>query len=106
MTKPTTPTSNTRHTALRFEPEAFRQYVQGMDITTSQQDALLEAVWLIVVGVVELAPEHHHFPEFLLRTQALEADSPSVLASDLTSDITNTKDAKASSETSARRTES
>src|ERR1700754_5216433 len=48
------PLADAAGTALLFDPEKFREHVQDMDLSTKQQDALLEAVWLIVVGVIDL----------------------------------------------------
>jgi hypothetical protein len=77
-----------------------------MNITPAQQDALLEAVWLIVVGVVELAPHYHEFRDSPEDANGLAAESMAVLASAITSEKPKAEDAVADDGPPARKVDS
>jgi hypothetical protein len=89
---------------LQFDPAPYREYVQGMDLTVSQQDALLEAVWLIVVGVIDMGSGLSGTG--WLDSKPLAADSSSVLGSISTSKRSNAEDAVADDGPHARRMDS
>lgn len=40
--------------ALVFDPEAYRPHLAEYDLTPEQEKALLEAVWSVIVAVVDL----------------------------------------------------
>lgn len=48
---------------LKVDVERYQSYLDGMDMTQSQKEEFLEAVWLIVVGFVELGFEVHPVQE-------------------------------------------
>lgn len=89
---------------LRYEPEAFREYVQDMGLTPAQQDALLETVWLVVVGVIDVGLEANQTD--ILGSNPLAADSSRVLALLSTSKTSDTKDVRAKFKPGATRTDS
>lgn|GEM_PF-5513135 len=93
-----------RAAALRYEPEAFREYVQDMDLTPAQQDALLETVWLVVVGIIDIGLEANQGDGPI--SNPLAVDSSRVLALLSTSKTSNTEDARANRKPSAPRTDS
>jgi len=99
-----TPTPQPRHTALKYDPEIFREFVQDMDLSASQQDALLDAVWLVIVGVIDLGFGQHISGNS--NSNPLAVDSSSVLAFVSTSKTSDAKDAKADIRPKARRTDS
>lgn len=77
---------------LQFDPDIFREYVREMDLSLEQQNALLEAVWLVVVGVIDIGFGTHVQDS---GSKPLAIDSSSVLTLLSTSNIPNAKDAKA-----------
>jgi hypothetical protein len=88
---------------LKYEPEAFRGYVKDMDLTSAQQDALLETVWLVVVGVIDMGLGLKEAASS--DSNPLAADSSSVLALLSTSKTSKPQDVR-DSEPSTRRTDS
>lgn len=97
-------TTASAYSPLKYDPELFRPFVQGMDLSASQQDALLEAVWLVIVGVIDLGfGQHGSGPS---DSNPLAVDSSSVLALVSTSKTSNAEDAKADIRPRARRTDS
>jgi hypothetical protein len=69
--------SSARYAALRLDREAYRPFVEGQSLTADQEDMLLEAVWLIVVGVVDLGFD---FPATADHQLPLAADSSAVIS--------------------------
>lgn len=92
------------YSPLKYDPELFRGFVQDMGLSASQQDALLEAVWLVIVGVIDLGSGQHDSDRS--DTKPLAVDSSSVLALVSTSKISNSEDAEAARRPRARRTDS
>ncbi|MCK0197716.1 hypothetical protein MWN34_12415 [Ancylobacter sp. 6x-1] len=45
--------------ALRFDFEAYRHYVEGENLTEEEQRQLLDAVWRVVTGFVDLGFHIH-----------------------------------------------
>ncbi|MHC4049316.1 hypothetical protein [Bradyrhizobium sp. 25ACV] len=86
-----TPDTHT-YSPLQYDPEVLREHVRDMNLSTEQENALLEAVWLVIVGVIDLglspASQGTH-------SKPLVVDSSSVLALLSTSNMSNTEDAKA-----------
>ena len=78
----TNPTqTTTAYTALKFDPATYRPHVCDMGLSGSQQDALLEAVWLIIVGVVDSGFSPRRISEVSSDAKTLVVDSASVLES-------------------------
>ena len=48
---------------LKVDVERYQSYLDDMDMTQAQKEEFLEAVWLIVVGFVELGFEVHPLQE-------------------------------------------
>lgn len=48
---------------LKVDVERYQSYLDGMDMSPAQKEEFLEAVWLIVVGFVELGFEVHPVQE-------------------------------------------
>ncbi len=92
------------HSPLKYDPEVFREFVHDMDLSPSQQDALLEAVWLVIVGVIDLGFGQHISGNS--NSNPLAVDSSSVLAFVSTSKTSDAEDAKADIRPKARRTDS
>ncbi len=63
---------------LTYDPEKFRSFVSDMDLSPSQQDALLEDIWLIVVGAIDAAFGARHMA---VAAKPLAVDSSGVLRS-------------------------
>ncbi len=49
MTSPT-PTTPTK---LSFDPERYRENLSDLGLTTQQENELLEAVWVLLVGIID-----------------------------------------------------
>jgi hypothetical protein len=45
--------------ALSFDPAEYRKFVEDSDLSEAQQQELLEAVWVIIVGFVDLGFHIH-----------------------------------------------
>ncbi|MCK1463089.1 hypothetical protein IVB34_33210 [Bradyrhizobium sp. 2] len=88
---------------LKLDREAFRGFLEGMDLTSAQEDALLDSVWLIIVGIIDLDPSQK---SSACDSKPLAVDSSSVLAFLSTSKITNAEDAEAAAGPSAPRMDS
>jgi hypothetical protein len=106
MTEHTATNTTPAYSALKYDPEAYREYVSDMGLSSSQQDALLEAVWLIVVGVIDFGFSAAQFSECRTDQKTLVVDSNAVLASIITSNKQDAEDAKAGDGLSARRMDS
>jgi hypothetical protein len=65
--------SPARYTALKLDREAYRSFFDGENLTLAQQDELLESVWGVVVGIIDL----HFDPSGKL---VLAADSSAVVS--------------------------
>ncbi len=65
--------------ALTFNPDDYRAHLEGGDLTREQEDALLQALWLVVVGFVDLSfgvhPIQQGRADVHKRRGMLEADS-------------------------------
>lgn len=103
QTANTTPT-HPAYSPLKYDPEIFRDFVQDMDLSASQQDALLEAVWLVIVGVIDLGFSQHGSGH--PNSNPLALDSSSVLALISTSNASDTEDARSDIGPQALRTDS
>lgn len=79
MTEHTQTTPAPEYAGLRFDADAYRDYVSDMGLTLSQQNELLEAVWTVVVGVVDLR-YNLLGPEFKGGEIPLAADSPAMIS--------------------------
>lgn len=94
----TEPNDNTRtppksaYAALKYDPEKFRGHVNDMGLSLSQQDALLEDIWLIVIGVIDAAFGSRPFSA---PAKTLAVDSGSVLRSIINLNEQKQKTAKA-----------
>lgn len=69
-----------RAPALTFNPKEYAHYVRDYDLSEEQQRELLEAIWSIMVGFVDLGFGIHPIQQARDSTKMLETDSPSVLA--------------------------
>jgi hypothetical protein len=83
------------YSPLKFDREQFRKYVQDMELSVAQQDALLESVWLIVVGVIDLGLGLHPFCNSVADSKPLAVDLSGVLALLSDSKTSDQKDATA-----------
>ncbi|MFH1555502.1 MAG: hypothetical protein ABII76_11630 [Pseudomonadota bacterium] len=74
--------------ALVFDPAEYRKFVEDSDLTDAQQQELLGALWVIIVGFVDLGFHIHPVQQALdaregdvNKTQvALAADSPPMVS--------------------------
>ncbi|EKS35385.1 hypothetical protein HMPREF9696_02657 [Afipia clevelandensis ATCC 49720] len=106
MTEPkdtTEPSAREAYSPLKFEPSLYREHLQGMDLSPSQEDALLEAVWLVVVGVIDRGAAHTCRGS---DSNPLAVDSSSVLGLVSTSKRSNSEVAQAEDGPRARRMDS
>lgn len=76
-----------RATPLRFQREKYREHLNEMDLNTAQQDELLDAVWLICIGILDIAFMPDGDSKFAAPVNPLAADSADVLRSSITSEI-------------------
>lgn len=83
MTEPPT----TQHTKISFDREAYRSYIRDMGLSAQQQDALMQAVWSILVGVMDFCVEHG------ASETPLAADSSAVISFLTTSKTNEPEDA-------------
>jgi hypothetical protein len=91
----TTQPANISYAALKFDAEGYRNYVRDMGLSCDQEDALLEAIWLIVVGVLDAAHGFHLKPASHKDENPLVPDSDRVLRSIIITKEQRARDARA-----------
>lgn len=79
---------NGQRKALTFDPDAYRKYVAEADLTPDQEAELLETIWVIMVGFVDLGFNILPVQQVLGGENAKEALGE-IPAPMLASDITN-----------------
>lgn len=92
--------------ALKLDPESYRQFVSDAGLSRAQEDALLEALWTIIVSFVDLGFGLHPIQQVAGDISILDVDSAGVLASTDISDSTTSLIAAATHERAAERIDS
>jgi hypothetical protein len=73
--------------ALTFDPDAYREFLAGSDVSESQRQEFLRALWDILVGFVDLGFGIHPLNHVSQNTNTLEPDSREALCSEDISSI-------------------
>ena len=73
--------SNRHAPALTFNPAEYLSFIEASDWTDLQKLEFIDALWLIVVGCVDMGFAIHPVQQALDETKTLELDSPSVVSS-------------------------
>jgi hypothetical protein len=92
--------------ALKLDPEAYRHFLVDLDWTDTQKLEFIEALWLIIVGFVDMGFHIHPIQQVGECARTLEMDSPSVIASEDISESMAAIEAERPDGASARRFDS
>ena len=96
---PFAPESGNAFKALRLNVEAHAHHLADIDWTEDQKREFVEALWQIMVGIVDLQYPLLGLAKAQGVVKTLDEDSPSVVASETNSDIEETQDGKAQART-------
>jgi hypothetical protein len=91
--------------ALTFDPAEYLSFLEDSDWTDSQKREFIEALWVIVIGFVDLGFDLNPVGK-VVDIKGLELDSPSVVSSEPISNNTDTTEAKLAGELAAREMDS
>lgn len=92
--------------ALTFDSQEYREFVADSDLSESQQQELLAALWEIIVGFVDLGFNLHPIQHAIKDAKTLEPDSPGVVDLENISDSKQTAIAERHEERLAERNDS
>lgn len=69
--------------ALTFNPQEYRRFLEGVDWTETQKDEFTQALWCLIVSVVDLGFGLNPIQQFTDDTKALERDFGDMVSSDI-----------------------
>jgi hypothetical protein len=104
---PTLPERSDRHApALAFDPAEYLSFLEDTDWTDSQKLEFIDALWLIIVGFVDMGFHIHPIQQVGESARTLEIDSPSVIDLEGISESMASREAERPDGASVRRSDS
>ena len=92
---PLVPEDGDTFLALRLDVEAYVHHLAETDWTEEQKREFIEALWQIIVGIIDLQYPLSQPAKSARLLKTLDEESPSVIALETNSDMTETQDGEA-----------
>jgi len=92
---PLVPHDGNAYAALKLNTEEYVRYLADEDWSEDQKREFIEALWQIIVGVIDLKYPLLQVAKASRHLKTLDEDSPSMVTLDTNSDIEETQDGQA-----------